>query len=129
VTPSGKQNKVYWIIDHDELYLAPGTLIQDIGDEIHVQCIVDNEYFSIDKPAQEVHPTCLLGVANLLELGEFDEGSLLHTVRTRFVSNKIYTSIGSPILISINPYQKLKDVFTTNVARKYREHSLGMING
>lgn len=75
---------MFWIIDHDELFWAPGKLIQDIGEEIHVQCTVDDEYFSIDKPALEVHPSCLSGVDNLLCLGEFNEGALLHTIRTRF---------------------------------------------
>ena len=85
-----------------------------------MQCIVDQEYFSIDKPAIEVHPSCLQGVGNLLDLGEFNEGSLLHTIRTRFLQKKIFTQIGSPILISVNPYIKMENVFTTKMAKLYR---------
>ena len=91
---------------------------------MHVQCLVDNEYYSIDKPAIVVHPSCLDAVDNLLDLGEFNEGSLLHTIRARFHAQKIFTSIGSPILISINPYQKLEGVFTSKTAALYRQKSL-----
>lgn len=95
------------------LILSKGKLIQDIGTEMHVQCLVDNEYYSIEKPAIAVHPSCLLGPDNLLELGEFNEGSLLHSVRTRFKNQQIFTAIGSPILISVNPFRKLDGVFTS----------------
>ena len=54
--------------------------------------------------ARVVHPTVLEKTGNLLDLGEFDEGSLLHVIRSRFESRLIYTSIGSPILIAVNPY-------------------------
>ena len=104
-------------------------MIQDVGNELHVQCLVDNEYYSIDKPAIEVHPSCLQGVSNLLDLGEFNEGALLHTIRQRFAQQHIYTMIGSPILISVNPYQKLKGVFTSEVASKYRQYAIDQLKG
>lgn len=63
-----------------------------------------------------------------MSLGVFNEGALLHSVRTRYNMNKIYTSIGTPILLSVNPYQKLK-IFTTSVARKYREYSQAIRSG
>lgn len=106
-----------------------GKLIQDVGNELHIQCIIDNEYFSIDKPAVQVHPSCLEGVNNLLELGEFNEGALLHTIRTRYQRRQIFTSIGSPILISVNPYQKLAGVFTSKVASLYRQQSVALRQG
>ena len=40
-------------------------------------------------------------------LDELNEGALLTTIRKRYSENKIYTSIGSSILISLNPYMKL----------------------
>lgn len=58
----------------------------------------------------------------------FNEGALLHSVRTRYKRQQIYTSIGTPILLSVNPYQKLK-IFTTSVARKYREYSRSIRSG
>jgi len=68
-------------------------------------------------------------MGNLLDLGEFDEGSLLHVIRARFFDRNIYTNIGSPILIAVNPYQKLPELFNTKVARKYRVESLNIAKG
>ena len=47
---------------------------------------------------------------------------MLHTIRLRHKRQQIFTSIGTPILISVNPYQKLK-IFTTFIAREYRLYS------
>ena len=63
---------------------------------------------------------CADGVSDLLQLGDFNEGALLHTIRERHSRQLIYTSIGSPILLSINPFQRL-NIFTTTMAQKYRK--------
>ena len=68
-------------------------------------------------------------MGNLLDLGEFDEGSLLHVIRARFQDRLIYTNIGSPILIAVNPYQKLPELFNTKVAKVYRDESLNIAAG
>ena len=47
---------------------------------------------------------------------------MLHTIRLRHGKKQIFTSIGTPILISVNPFQKLK-LFTTFIARTYRSYS------
>jgi len=64
----------------------------------------------------------------LLSLGEFNEGALLHNIRVRHSKQQIYTSIGTPILLSVNPYQKLP-IFTSFVARRYRDYSKGVRAG
>ena len=83
VEPGEGQNKLFWIIDHDELCWAPGLQKKDTPTEIHVQCLKTGSFYSIDKPAIEVHPSCLDGLPDLLTLGEFNEGALLHTIRLR----------------------------------------------
>ena len=70
-----------------------------------------------------VHPTCLKAMGNLLDLGEFNEGALLHTIRSRFFERKIYTNIGQPILLAVNPYQQLPELFTSAIARDFRKVS------
>ena len=59
------------------------------------------------------------GVNDLLSLGDFNEGALLHTIRERHSRQQIYTSIGSPILLSVNPFQRL-NIFNTTIAQTYR---------
>ena len=41
------------------------------------------------------------GVDDLLSLGDFNEGALLHNIRVRYFKDEIYTGIGGPILISV----------------------------
>jgi myosin heavy subunit len=61
------------------------------------------------------------GKDDLLELGDFNEGSLLQNIRVRHSKLNIYCSIGSPILIALNPYKRL-DIYNSenaNIHRKY----------
>ena len=51
-------------------------------------------------------PDDYVGVDDILHLPHVTEASLLHTLRTRYQRDDIYTSAG-PILISINPYRTL----------------------
>lgn len=46
----------------------------------------------------------IVGIDDLLSLEDFNEGSLLYTIRLRYKNANIYTSIGTPILISVNPF-------------------------
>ena len=46
--------------------------------------------------------TCSTQVDDLLSLGDFNEGALLHNIRERYFKDQIYTGIGMPILISVN---------------------------
>ena len=63
----------------------------------------------------------LVGVDDLLLLGDLDEQTLLHNTRVRFGKEKIYTFIGMPILIAVNPYKHLNiyDDKTISLYKKY----------
>jgi len=100
-------NKKYWIKDHPEFYWAPGTLVSE--DETYFQ-VSDNEgeKFKIPKEkAIEVKHCALKGVPDLLLLNDFNEAALLNSIRVRYNRDEIYTSVGFPICISINPYKTL----------------------
>ena len=62
-------------------------------------------------------------VANLLDLNDFSEEAILQTVMKRFQEGLIFTAIGSPILISVNPYERLP-IFTVAEAQKVRNYSM-----
>jgi myosin heavy subunit len=82
--------------------------LHEEGDKLILQPLGDDESEPLEikkSEARIVHPTVLQKMGNLLDLGEFDEGSLLHVIRSRFFDRKIYTNIGTPILIAVNPYQ------------------------
>ena len=59
----------------------------------------------------------------MLGLGDFNEPTLLQNTRARFYQDKIYSFIGSPILIAVNPYKKL-DIYNDNFIRYFRDFFL-----
>ena len=72
------------------------------------------------------HPDDYLGMADVLLLPNISEASLLHTLRTRYNRDDIYTSAG-PILISVNPYKSVtsggKDLYSDEIMMQYRNHN------
>jgi len=63
-----------------------------------------------------------LGVANVLYLPNISEASLLHTLRTRYKRDEIYTNAG-PILMSVNPYKQIPNLYCMEKMREYRSWS------
>lgn len=63
--------EMLWIMDHEEFVYAPGVLIKDFSETImHVQCIIDEEYYEIDKPAYKVPLATFDSVEDLCDLEE-----------------------------------------------------------
>jgi len=119
-----------WIEDHPTEGWAPGRVdsvgangkyivVDDQGSKFEVQ----------QENARPVDPNCLKGVDDLLSLGDFNEGALLHNVRCRYFNDSIYTGIGSPILISVNPFQNLAGLYSEAKQKFYREQSAAAGSG
>lgn len=60
---------------------------------------------------------------DLLLLGDLDQQTLLHNTRVRHSKDFIYTFIGMPILIAMNPYRKL-DIYNDDIIMFYKEYFL-----
>jgi len=56
-----------------------------------------------------------------LLLGDLDAQTLLHNTRVRFSKDKIYTFIGMPILIAVNPYKNLK-IYNDSTIKHYKKY-------
>lgn len=112
-------------VSHPTLGFAPGTVVKNL-DEGKIVVSVDHDNIqggTVTMNLSEslpVHPSCLQGVPDLLALGEFDLGPLLHNIRVRYFKNEIYSSIGLPILISVNPYKPISNLYSSQTAAKYR---------
>lgn len=131
ITEHEELPEAYWIVDHEELLWSPGVLIKDVSEEqMHVQCINDEDYYAIDKPAVKVLPLTMESREDLCDLygalsgdqiaqlndsnsTEDDDGhsaqmkqsfraSLMHTLRQRFAQNQVHTRLGMQSLISIH---------------------------
>ena len=63
------------------------------------------------------------GRDDLLALHDFSEEVILHNIKKRYQEKGlIFTQIGAPILISLNPYRYLP-IFTKEVAQKVKDYS------
>lgn len=66
------------------------------------------------------------GVHDLIGLTHLHEPAILHALRLRYDAGIIYTSTG-PILIAINPFQKMTELYSTEVMEYYRKQGEGYV--
>ena len=76
------------------------------------------------KNAQKVSEQDKQGEPDILKLRDFSAMSLIHTLRTRYKRDEIYTFVG-PILISINPYKWFKDLYSEHTMVSYHGRKRG----
>jgi len=62
------------------------------------------------------------GVDDILSLPSVTEPTLLHTLRSRYTTQQIYTEVG-PILISINPYAWMGGLYNEEMMMSYHDGS------
>ncbi|CAE7225641.1 rtcb [Symbiodinium sp. CCMP2592] len=120
-----KEARKVWIPNHPTHGYRPGQVDDnaDAGDNL---LVVDAEGKKFQVPKAEalaVDPACLTGVDDLLTLGDFNEPALLHNIRVRYEEDKIYTGIGTPILISVNPYQNIPGLYSVERMREYKRYA------
>jgi myosin-7 len=81
--------------------------VEQNGEVVTVKSFEQEHYEIPSTPVLKLAlSSSLVGLANLLSLGELHEGGILHTLRTRYAEDAIYTNISS-IVLSINPYKQL----------------------
>ncbi|XP_061177541.1 unconventional myosin-VI-like isoform X2 [Saccostrea echinata] len=92
-----------------EPFDAPGTTINAIYDRTFPAEEYDNK---------DVDDNCALMYLN--------EATLLNNLRIRYMKNQIYTYTAN-ILIAINPYYEIPDLYTSTTIKKYKGKSLGTL--
>ena len=99
------------------LYEA-AAIVKDDGSVMSVKLHNGDVYKINSKSAVKITEQDDQGVDDILALRDFSEKSLIHTLRSRYTRDDIYTFVG-PILISINPYKWFKDLYTENAMTDY----------
>ncbi|KAJ1606865.1 putative myosin-related protein [Cryptosporidium canis] len=109
-------------VKHPKLAWAPASILrkEDDGLVARVDDGLEVKITSEHAEKHSVHRSSLSGIPNLLVLGDYCEGALLHNVRTRYYQDNIYTCIGNLILISINPYKVIPDLYGKAQFNLYR---------
>lgn len=130
VAGGGNSSGQIWIENHPDLGWCPGR-VDGLG--ANGKFIVTDEQgtnFEVaqDK-ARQVDGNCLKGVDDLLDLGDFNEGALLHNIRVRYFKDDIYTGIGNPILISLNPYQQFASLYGAAKMKFYKDRGASISTG
>ncbi|GFO13827.1 hypothetical protein PoB_004033200, partial [Plakobranchus ocellatus] len=92
-----------------EPFDAPGTTINSLYDRTFPAEEYDNK---------ECDDNCALMYLN--------EATLLHNIKIRYMKNMIYTFTAN-ILIAINPYYEVPDLYSINTIKKYQGKSLGVL--
>ena len=53
-------------------------------------------------------------------MDDLNDYNSLHNVRIRYFKKQIYSQVGTPILIAINPYEKLQHLYSPDVIKNYK---------
>lgn len=85
----------------------------------------DPEASVITSPSTKLDSSVVGGVHDLIGLTHLHEPAILHALRLRYDSGVIYTSTG-PILIAINPFQKMDGMYSPEVMERYRLQGEGL---
>ena len=81
-----------------------------------IQASYDNLYPAEEDERKEVDDNCSLMYLN--------EATLLHNVNLRYAKDKIYTYVAN-ILIAVNPYKDIKNLYSSSTIKSYEGKSLG----
>uniref|UniRef100_A0A1I8AD67 Unconventional myosin-VI n=1 Tax=Steinernema glaseri TaxID=37863 RepID=A0A1I8AD67_9BILA len=118
--------KIVWAPDDREGYVL-GQIV-DLGTEqvtvkplkgdTQIRARYDSVFPAEDDLRKDVDDNCALMYLN--------EGTLLNNCRIRYARRQIYTYVAN-ILISINPYESIPDLYSQKTIRKYQGKSLGTL--
>ncbi|XP_047022842.1 myosin heavy chain 95F isoform X1 [Helicoverpa zea] len=116
--------QLVWVRDPNEGFIL-ARLHELMGEEADVFPI-DNKYpkrvcsfediFPAGDPVKDVDDNC--------ELMFLNEATLLNNILTRYKKSKIYTYVAN-ILLAVNPYEDIPDMYSSNTIKKYQGKSLG----
>ena len=95
-----------------------GAVVEAVHDRSRQPIVTsfDRLYPAEENEKKEVDDNCGLMYLN--------EATLLNNIRLRYFKDKIYTYVAN-ILIAINPYSEVKDLYTSQTIKAYQGRSLG----
>lgn len=121
------ENKKLWIADSEHGFRL-GKLV-DIGSDSLTLEIYDTPGKTVSAPPDSVYPAEEYenkDVDDNCALMYLNEANLLQNIRLRYKKDTIYTYVAN-ILIAINPYKDLTELYSSDTIRKYQGKSLGVL--
>jgi myosin-6 len=117
----------------------PAVRVEDVRLGDGLNCLQVSANYDDLHPAEEEDGKEVDDCCSLMHL---NEATLLHNTRLRYSTNRIYVRLGpddpesgshpvktyvANILISINPYEQIADLYCSETVRNYRGKSLGAL--
>ncbi|KAL6527683.1 hypothetical protein OROMI_029494 [Orobanche minor] len=116
-----------WVEDPDIAWVD-GQVENIKGDDVEVQTFDGKKVVAnISKIYPKDEDAPVDGVDDMTKLSYLHEPGVLHNLATRYKLNKIYTYTGS-ILIAINPFQRLPDLYGLHMMEQYKGSPFGKLS-
>ncbi|XP_020710496.2 myosin heavy chain 95F isoform X2 [Athalia rosae] len=120
----GMENQQVWVRDPQEGFIIGkfvdmvdgDALIQPLNAKLKQRTCPLDEVYPAGEYTQDVEDNCALMYLN--------EATLLNNIRTRYFKDKIYSYVAN-ILIAVNPYYEMKDLYSSKTLKSYQGKSLG----
>ncbi|XP_011152240.2 myosin heavy chain 95F isoform X2 [Harpegnathos saltator] len=118
------ENQQVWVRDPQEGFIIAKFTDMVDGDALIVP--LDPKYPPRTCPLDEVYPAgeYTKDVEDNCALMYLNEATLLNNVRARYFKDSIYTYVAN-ILIAVNPYCEVKDLYSPETIKAYQGKSLG----
>ncbi|XP_037027761.1 myosin heavy chain 95F isoform X1 [Bradysia coprophila] len=117
-------SQLVWARDSSEGYIQGN--ISEIGPAEFEVAPVDKKFPKRICLVEDIFPSCE-GVQDHddnCELMFLNEATFLDNLRTRYFKDKIYTYVAN-ILIAVNPYKEIRDLYSDGTIVRYKGKSLG----
>ncbi|XP_033230422.1 myosin heavy chain 95F isoform X2 [Belonocnema kinseyi] len=118
------ENQQVWVRDSQEGFIIGKFVDMVDGDALIIP--LDTKYPQRTCPLDEVYPAgeYTKDVEDNCALMYLNEATLLNNIRTRYNKDRIYTYVAN-ILIAVNPYYEVKDLYSPRTIKAYQGKSLG----
>ena len=113
----------WWLPDKSDCYVAGRELSRTVKGEL--VCVTSDGRTMVPVAADECFRIASLESlqheppVDLVKLEEVNPPTILHALRCRFSNRQIYTALGN-ILIALNPFELLEEVYTPELLLKYQ---------
>lgn len=105
-----------WVPHHEMAWVTAKVLSSD-GTSVSVKTVDDGEILKFPGKVSQFDVVVAESIEvisdNLAEMEVFNEGVILHQIKQRYLSDHIYTFVGS-ILVALNPYRTM-DIYSDEV--------------
>ncbi|XP_055307856.1 myosin heavy chain 95F-like [Sitodiplosis mosellana] len=117
-------SQIVWIRESTECYIQ--GKISEIGQDKFEVIPIDKKYPNRTCLAGEIFPSCVgpQDHDDSCELLFFNEATFLENLKNRYFKDKVYNYVAN-ILIALNPYKEMKDLYSDAAIKRYKGKSLG----